>query len=98
MHLRQPSEVDVPKALVPRHTQSRAAKGSQDVCFGGGRRGELWEMIVGYRDRGASSDVIRGVVHCCGVGGRHVVSGGREIVLRGSNPIPIDVRLCVAVG
>jgi hypothetical protein len=55
-------------------------------------------MIVGYQDRGASSNEIRGVVHCRGVGGRHVASRGREIVLRGSHPIPIDVRPCVAVG
>jgi hypothetical protein len=44
------------------------------------------------------SDDRRGIVHCCGDGGRRMTSRDRELVLRGSHPIPIVVRPCVAVG
>jgi hypothetical protein len=55
-------------------------------------------MVTGCQNRGMLSDDSREIVHCRGVGGRLVASGGHEIVLRGSRPIPIDVRPCVAVG
>ena len=63
------------------------------------------EGVTDVQDHRTANDESCGIVRRCSVGGRHVawavlvgVKGGREIVLLGSHPIPIDVRPCVAVG